>query len=36
MKVSNDGLVYVADRANRRIQVFSLEGKYLTQGVREP
>src|SRR5207244_5665458 len=31
-KVSNDGLVYVADRANRRIQVFSLEGKYLTQG----
>jgi hypothetical protein len=31
-KVSHDGLVYVADRANRRIQVFSLEGKYLTQG----
>jgi hypothetical protein len=31
-KVSSDGLVYVADRANRRIQVFSLDGKYLTQG----
>jgi hypothetical protein len=31
-KVSNDGLVYVADRGNRRIQVFTLEGKYLTQG----
>jgi DNA-binding beta-propeller fold protein YncE len=31
-KVSSDGLVYVADRGNRRIQVFSLEGKYLTQG----
>ena len=31
-KVSNDGNVYVADRGNRRIQVFSLDGKYLTQG----
>jgi hypothetical protein len=31
-KVSNDGLVYVADRGNRRIQVFTLEGQYLTQG----
>ena len=31
-KVSNDGFVYVADRGNRRIQVFSLDGKYLTQG----
>ena len=31
-KVSNDGMVYVADRANRRIQVFSIDGKYLTQG----
>lgn len=31
-KVSNDGQVYVADRGNRRIQVFSLDGKYLTQG----
>ena len=31
VKVSNDGLVYVADRANRRVQVFSLDGKYQTQ-----
>ena len=31
VRVANDGLVYVADRANRRIQVFTLEGKYLTQ-----
>jgi hypothetical protein len=31
-KVSNDGMVYVADRGNRRIQVFDLNGKYLTQG----
>ena len=30
--VSNDGLVYVADRGNRRIQVFTLEGEYVTQG----
>jgi DNA-binding beta-propeller fold protein YncE len=32
VKVSNDGLVYVADRPNRRIQVFTPEGKYVTQG----
>jgi DNA-binding beta-propeller fold protein YncE len=32
IKVSNDGLVYVADRQNRRVQVFTTEGKYLTQG----
>jgi hypothetical protein len=31
-KVSNDGKVYVADRGNRRIQVFELDGKYITQG----
>ena len=31
IKISNDGLVYVADRANRRIQIFTPEGKYLTQ-----
>ena len=29
--VSNDGLVYVADRSNRRIQVFTLDGKFVTQ-----
>jgi hypothetical protein len=31
VRVSNDGFVYVADRPNRRIQVFTLEGKYVTQ-----
>jgi hypothetical protein len=31
IKISNDGLLYVADRANRRIQIFTPEGKYVTQ-----
>jgi DNA-binding beta-propeller fold protein YncE len=31
VKVSNDGLVYVADRSNRRIQIFSIDGKYINQ-----
>ncbi len=31
MMVSNDGLVYVADRSIRRLQVFTPDGKYLTQ-----
>jgi hypothetical protein len=31
VKVSRDGLVYVADRANRRVQVFSIDGTYVTQ-----
>jgi DNA-binding beta-propeller fold protein YncE len=31
VKVSNDGLVYVCDRTNRRIQVFTVDGKYITQ-----
>ncbi len=31
VKVSNDGLVYVADRSNRRVQVFSIDGKFLNQ-----
>lgn len=31
IKVSKDGLVYVADRSNQRIQVFSTAGKFLTQ-----
>lgn len=30
-KVSNDGLVYVADRGNRRVQIFTLDGKYQNQ-----
>jgi hypothetical protein len=31
VRVSNDGFVYVADRPNRRIQVFTLDGNYVTQ-----
>jgi hypothetical protein len=31
LKISNDGLVYVADRSNRRVQVFTPDGKYKTQ-----
>jgi DNA-binding beta-propeller fold protein YncE len=30
-KVSNDGLVYVSDRAGKRVQVFTTEGAYLSQ-----
>ena len=30
-RISSDGLLYVSDRANRRVQVFTPEGKYLTQ-----
>ncbi len=29
--VSNDGLVYVADRAGKRVQIFTVAGKYITQ-----
>ena len=31
IKVSNDGMVYVADRSNRRVQVFTTDGEYITQ-----
>ena len=31
IKVSNDGFVYVADRSNHRIQVFTTAGKFVTQ-----
>src|SRR6266404_195041 len=31
VKVSNDGLVYVSDRGGKRVQVFTVEGKYVTQ-----
>ncbi|MEZ5288924.1 MAG: hypothetical protein R2712_29805 [Vicinamibacterales bacterium] len=31
VKVSKDGLVYVADRSNRRVQVFKVDGTYVTQ-----
>jgi DNA-binding beta-propeller fold protein YncE len=31
IEISNDDLVYIGDRGNSRIQVFSLDGKYLKQ-----
>jgi hypothetical protein len=31
IKISSDGLVYVADRSNRRVQVFTPDGTYVTQ-----
>jgi hypothetical protein len=31
VKVSNDGLVYAADRGGKRVQVFTIDGKYITQ-----
>jgi hypothetical protein len=31
IRVSNDGMVYVADRENRRVQEFTLEGKFVKQ-----
>ena len=31
VKVANDGIVYVADRTNNRIQSFSADGKFLRQ-----
>jgi len=31
IKVSNDGLVYVNDRLNNRIQVFTIDGKFQTE-----
>ena len=34
--VSNDGLVYVADRSNKRVQVFSIDGTYRTQTLVAP
>ena len=30
-KVSNDGLVYVADRSGNRLQVFTVDGRYVKQ-----
>ena len=34
IRVSKDGVVYVADRENRRGQTFSLDGKFIRQLVR--
>ncbi len=31
IRVSNDGLVYVADRENKRLQVFTIDGKFVKQ-----
>jgi hypothetical protein len=31
IRVSNDGMVYLADRENRRVQVFASDGKFVTQ-----
>jgi DNA-binding beta-propeller fold protein YncE len=30
-RVSNDGMVYVSDRGGKRVQVFTLDGKYVAQ-----
>src|SRR5437899_359465 len=32
IEVSKDGIVYVTDRANNRVQSFTLEGKFLKEG----
>ena len=34
LRVANDGLVYVADRENRRVQMFSNDGKFLKQNLK--
>src|SRR5262245_59164005 len=31
VKVSDDGLVYVCDRGNKRVQVFTLDGKFIAE-----
>jgi DNA-binding beta-propeller fold protein YncE len=31
LNISNDGFVYVADRINNRVQVFTIDGKYVTE-----
>jgi DNA-binding beta-propeller fold protein YncE len=31
--ISKDGIVYVADRNNNRVQAFTLDGKFLNEGV---
>jgi DNA-binding beta-propeller fold protein YncE len=36
VRLSRDGLVYVADRANDRIQVFTTAGRFVTEAVIEP
>ena len=36
MRISNDGLVYVCDRANDRIQVFKKDGSFVKEFQVEP
>jgi hypothetical protein len=35
IRVANDGMVYVADRENRRVQMFTSDGQFVKQLVRE-
>ena len=35
IRVANDGTVYVADRENRRLQMFTLDGKFVKQLVQK-
>jgi 6-phosphogluconolactonase (cycloisomerase 2 family) len=35
VQIANDGLVYVCDRGNDRIQVFHKDGKFMTEAVIE-
>ena len=34
MRVANDGTVYVADRENRRVQMFTSDGKFVKQLIK--
>jgi hypothetical protein len=34
IRVSSDGMVYVADRENRRVQMFTMDGKFVKQVLR--
>jgi hypothetical protein len=34
LRVANDGLVYVADRENRRVQMFTNDGKFIKQLIK--
>jgi DNA-binding beta-propeller fold protein YncE len=36
MAITDDGLVFVADRPNNRIQVFQKDGSYVTETVLQP
>lgn len=36
VRVSNDGLIYVCDRSNNRVQIFTTDGTFVRQFVFEP